>query len=123
MLPTDTVVEYLLTAPKVVRELQPMHWTFLDGPQDGTVMLTWQPLNHLGTTFSSDGYVWADVEQAFTFEARGYVCLLAISAIAVHLVNGELLLDRRNVAAPQRLPPSQRTCCDPLSQTLSIVAL
>lgn len=37
-------------------------------------MLTWQPLNQLGTNFSSDGYVWADVEQAFTFEARGYVC-------------------------------------------------
>lgn len=73
MLPTDTVVEYLLSAPKIVRELQPMHWTFLDGPPDGTVMLTWQPLNHLGTNFASDGYVWADVEQAFTFEARGYV--------------------------------------------------
>lgn len=51
-----------------------MHWTFLDGPQDGSVMLTWQPLNQLGTNFASDGYVWADVEQAFTFEARGYVC-------------------------------------------------
>ncbi|GMF78816.1 unnamed protein product [Aspergillus oryzae] len=73
MMPTDTVVEYLLGAPKIVREAQPMHWTFLDGPQDGTVMLTWQPLNHLGTNFASDGYVWADVEQAFTFEARGYV--------------------------------------------------
>lgn len=74
MMPTETVVEYLLSAPKIVREGQPMHWTFLDGPQDGTVMLTWQPLNHLGTNFASDGYVWADAEQAFTFEARGYVC-------------------------------------------------
>ena len=76
MLPTDTVVEYLLSAPKVVRELQTMHWTFLDGPPDGSVMLTWQPLGHLGNNFASDGYVWADVEQAFTFEARGYVSLL-----------------------------------------------
>ena len=74
MLPTDTVVEYLLSAPKVTRELQPMHWTFIDGPPDGSVMLTWQPLNYLGTNFASDGYVWADVEQAFSFEARGYVC-------------------------------------------------
>ena len=73
MLPTETVVEYLLSAPKVARELQPMHWTFLDGPQDGSVMLTWQPLNFLGTNFASDGYVLADVEQAFSFEARGYV--------------------------------------------------
>ena len=42
-------------------------------PPDGSVMLTWQPLNYLGTNFASDGYVWADVEQAFSFEARGYV--------------------------------------------------
>jgi hypothetical protein len=80
MMPTDTVVEYLLSAPKIVREAQPMHWTFLDGPQDGTVMLTWQPLNHLGTNFASDGYVWADVEQAFTFEARGYVWRLSYAS-------------------------------------------
>lgn len=53
-----------------------MHWTFLDGPPDGTVMLTWQPQNHLGNNFASDGYIWADQEQAFTFESRGYVCLL-----------------------------------------------
>jgi hypothetical protein len=50
-----------------------MHWTFLEAPPDGTVMLTWQPLAHLGNNFASDGYVWADAEQAFTFEARGYV--------------------------------------------------
>lgn len=50
-----------------------MHWTFLDGPPDGSVILTWQPLKLMGTSFASDGYIWADVEQAFTFEARGYV--------------------------------------------------
>ncbi|OKL61635.1 hypothetical protein UA08_03437 [Talaromyces atroroseus] len=71
-LPTETVLDYLLAAPKVVREMYPMHWTFLDGPQDGTTLLTWQPLAHLGTTFASDGYIWADAEQAYTFEARGY---------------------------------------------------
>lgn len=65
MMPTDTVVEYLLSAPKIVREAQPMQW---------------QPLNHLGTNFASDGYVWADVEQAFTFEARGYVWRLSYAS-------------------------------------------
>lgn len=50
-----------------------MHWMFLDGPPDGTVMLAWQPLNHLGTNFASDGFVWADVEQVYTTEVRGYV--------------------------------------------------
>lgn len=68
-----------------------MHWTFLDGPQDGTVMLTWQPLNHLGTNFASDGYVWADVEQAFTFEARGYVCEDTPSTLIYHDSNMETI--------------------------------
>jgi hypothetical protein len=72
MMPSETAVEYLTSAPRVCRQ-QPMHWTFLDGPADGTVMLTWQPLAQLGNNFASDGYIWADVEQAFTFEARGYV--------------------------------------------------
>lgn len=107
MLPTDTVVEYLLSAPKVVRELQPMHWTFIDGPPDGTVMLTWQPLNHLGTNFASDGYVWADVEQSFTFEARGYVCLLAhLEYYCISpLLTGSA--DRRDVASPEWISSSE----------------
>jgi Fungal domain of unknown function (DUF1750) len=75
ILPADSILDYLASASKVVRELQPMYWTFLDGPQDGTTMLTWQPLNHLGTNFASDGYVWADAEQAYTFDTRGYVRL------------------------------------------------
>lgn len=78
MMPTETAVEYLLSAPRVCQS-QPMHWTFLDGPNDGTVMLTWQPLAHLGSNFASDGYVWADAEQAFTFENRGYVCAPMLS--------------------------------------------
>ncbi|KAJ6141532.1 hypothetical protein N7470_009922 [Penicillium chermesinum] len=71
MMPNETAVEYLNSAPRICQS-KPMHWTFLDCPADGTVMLTWQPLNHLGNNFSSDGYVWADAEQAYTFEARGY---------------------------------------------------
>lgn len=70
---SETAVEYLVSAPKVVRELQPMHWMFIDGPPDGTVMLVWQPLNQLGTMFASDGYIWADAEQVYTTEVRGYV--------------------------------------------------
>ena len=54
-----------------------MNWMFLNAPADGSVMLVWQPLNQLGTQFASDGYVWADVEQAFSSEAKGYVCDLS----------------------------------------------
>ena len=69
------VVEYLLQAPLIVRERAAMNWMFLDAPEDGTVMLVWQPLNQLGTQSASDGYVWADAEQAFSSEVRGYVRL------------------------------------------------
>ncbi|KAJ9315113.1 hypothetical protein DTO271D3_4566 [Paecilomyces variotii] len=90
VLPTETAVDYLLSAPKIVRELQPMHWTFLDGPPDGTIMLTWQPLNHLGTNFASDGYVWADAEQAFTFEAKGYTVEMWLHRSGYHPPNENL---------------------------------
>ncbi|KMU83556.1 hypothetical protein CIHG_01339 [Coccidioides immitis H538.4] len=80
----ETAVEYLLSAPKVVRELQPMHWMFLDAPPDGTVMLVWQPLNHLGTNFASDGYVWGDAEQVYTTESRGYTVEMWLHRCGYH---------------------------------------
>ncbi|KAF3387412.1 SWI/SNF and RSC complexes subunit ssr4 [Penicillium rolfsii] len=86
MMPTETAVEYLLSAPRVC-QTQPMHWTFLDGPQDGTVMMTWQPLAHLGNNFASDGYVWADAEQAFSFEARGYTVEMFLHRSGYHPPN------------------------------------
>ncbi|KAL4765854.1 uncharacterized protein BDW70DRAFT_126808 [Aspergillus foveolatus] len=106
MMPTDTVVDYLLSAPKIVREAHPMHWTFLDGPQDGTVMLTWQPLNHLGTNFASDGYVWADVEQAFTFEARGYIVEMWLHRSGYHPPNESVAIHcrRRYRLLPSKVP-------------------
>lgn len=70
----ETIVGYLLEAPKIVRDLQPMQWQFLDAPQDGTLLLTWQPLEHSGTHFASDGYIYGDAEQSFKSDVRGYVC-------------------------------------------------
>ncbi|KAE8353612.1 DUF1750-domain-containing protein [Aspergillus coremiiformis] len=115
MMPTDTVVEYLLSAPKIVREAQPMHWTFLDGPQDGTVMLTWQPLNHLGTNFASDGYVWADVEQAFTFEARGYLVEMWLHRSGYHPPNESVAIHcrRRYRLLPSKNPNPNMPPPDP----------
>ncbi|KAJ5160809.1 uncharacterized protein N7482_007813 [Penicillium canariense] len=86
MMPTETAVEYLLSAPRICQS-QPMHWTFLDGPQDGTVMMTWQPLAHLGNNFASDGYIWADAEQAFTFESRGYMVEMFLHRSGYHPPN------------------------------------
>ncbi|KAL9622876.1 MAG: hypothetical protein Q9160_002802 [Pyrenula sp. 1 TL-2023] len=62
---TETIISFLMEAPKIVRDLQPMHWTFLDAPSDGTLMLVWQPLEQMQTTAASDGYVYADMEHAF----------------------------------------------------------
>ncbi len=69
----ETIVGYLLEAPKIVRDLQPMQWQFLDAPTDGTLMLTWQPLEHSATHFASDGYIYGDAEQSFKSDVRGYV--------------------------------------------------
>ena len=66
------MVEYLIQAPRIVKEQAPMNWMFLTCPQDGDVILVWQP-TQMGTNAASDGYVWADVETAFRSEARGYV--------------------------------------------------
>ncbi|KAK5023633.1 hypothetical protein LTS07_009141 [Exophiala sideris] len=68
----EAIVGYLLEAPKIVRDLQPVQWQFIDTPQDGMLMLTWQPLEYLGTSFASDGFVWADAEHVFKSEVRGY---------------------------------------------------
>ncbi|RMZ88320.1 hypothetical protein DV736_g4450, partial [Chaetothyriales sp. CBS 134916] len=68
----ETIVGYLLEAPKIVRDLQPVQWQFIDAPADGTLFLAWQPLEYMATTMASDGYVWADVEQVAKSEIRGY---------------------------------------------------
>ena len=67
------MVDYLVKAQQITKEVAPMNWMFLDAPPDGTVLLVWQPLMQLQTRFASDGYVWADSEQSFCQEYRGYV--------------------------------------------------
>ncbi|PKS06495.1 hypothetical protein jhhlp_007243 [Lomentospora prolificans] len=59
------VAKWLMDAPRIAKNQSPFHWTYLDGPVDGTILLTWQPLGRLGTNFASDGFVWASPEQYF----------------------------------------------------------
>ncbi|KAK5956785.1 hypothetical protein OHC33_002273 [Knufia fluminis] len=68
----DTLVSYLLEAPKVMREVATVQWQFLDAPPDGSIFLTWQPTEYLSNNFASDGYIWSDVEQPINSEVRGY---------------------------------------------------
>ncbi|KAG7115209.1 hypothetical protein HYQ44_007727 [Verticillium longisporum] len=53
------VTKWLLGAPQVAKDKAPFFWTYLDRPNDGQVLLTWQPLKRLGTQFASDGIIWA----------------------------------------------------------------
>jgi hypothetical protein len=55
----NEVAKWLMSAPQVARDRAPFFWTYLDKPTDGTILLTWQPLQRLGTNFATDGYVWA----------------------------------------------------------------
>jgi hypothetical protein len=59
------VAKWLLEAPHLAKNTSPFHWTYLDVPADGTIILTWQPLARMGTNFASDGFVWAQPEHIF----------------------------------------------------------
>ncbi|KAI9869881.1 MAG: hypothetical protein M1830_004970, partial [Pleopsidium flavum] len=111
----ETVVEYLLQAPKITRELAAMNWMFLNAPADGSVMLVWQPLNQLGTQFASDGYVWADVEQAFSSEAKGYTVEMYIHRTGYHPPNEIMSTHcrRRYRLMPPKNPNPNIAPCDP----------
>ncbi|KAK6199725.1 phosphogluconate dehydrogenase (decarboxylating) gnd1 [Pestalotiopsis sp. IQ-011] len=60
------VAQMLMNAPSIARDKAPFFWTYLDKPENGTTVLTWQPLQLLGTNFASDGYIWPPSEQYFT---------------------------------------------------------
>lgn len=80
----NKIAEWLLSAPKIARDTAPFFWTYLDRPADGTILLTWQPLNVLGTEYATDGYIWPPMETAFQLEVEGgYVC----SVIFAHKQN------------------------------------
>jgi len=68
----EAIVDLLLQAPKITREVAAMNWQFVDAPPDGTIMLIWQP-PQLGTHSATDGLVYYGPEAAFSSEVRGYV--------------------------------------------------
>lgn len=82
---TDQVLQNLLQAPQVVREMKPMAWTYLTPPQDGTMFLTWQA-PRLGNNFASDGYIWIDAESTFRQNIRGYVSANLLQSSGIRLI-------------------------------------
>lgn len=69
------VTNWLMQAPQIARDKAPFFWTYLDRPENGTITLTWQPLQQMGTAFASDGYIWGPQEQYFTQEVGNGVIL------------------------------------------------
>ncbi|PHH70995.1 hypothetical protein CDD82_6800 [Ophiocordyceps australis] len=67
-LDVNEVVRWLMNAPQVARDRAPFFWTYLDKPTDGTVLLTWQPLQRLNSNFATDGFIWAPPEQVYKQE-------------------------------------------------------
>ncbi|KAK8242369.1 hypothetical protein IWZ00DRAFT_374234 [Phyllosticta capitalensis] len=73
-LSVEQAVEYLLNGPRIVKDGAPVSWQYFQAPPgDGTVFLEWQPSSQRGNVYASDGYMWADPEQSYTFDSqRGY---------------------------------------------------
>src|SRR5690606_18825427 len=62
-------------APLIARDKAPFCWQFLDKPADGTVLMTWQPLQRLANNCATDGYIWAPPEQLYKHDlGNGLVC-------------------------------------------------
>jgi len=91
-----------MEASKIMRDIQPVQWQLLDTPQDGTMLLTWQPMDYLGTNFASDGYVWADAEQAYKSDVRGYVSIPDLRDCCAKFVS-----DPRDVSSPSWVSPGR----------------
>ncbi|KAK5628465.1 hypothetical protein RRF57_004180 [Xylaria bambusicola] len=71
----NEVTAWLMEAPKIARDMAPFFWTYLDKPTNGQILLTWQPLQQMGTHFASDGFIWPPQEVYFTHEVgNGVVC-------------------------------------------------
>lgn len=69
----NKIAEWLISAPKIASSSAPFYWTYLERPQDGLILLTWQPEAQLGPQFASDGYVWAGAETVYVLPIEGYV--------------------------------------------------
>ena len=111
-----TAVDYLIDAPKVTRDIAPMSWQFLDAPPDGTVMLQWQPLGHMGTHAATDGYVWPGPEALFTTQNRNYVWRMLEKRMVSLLTS---LSDRGGVLSEKWVSTSRRKRYDAFTEAVS----
>ncbi|KAL8771914.1 MAG: hypothetical protein Q9209_002852 [Squamulea sp. 1 TL-2023] len=105
----NTIVDRLLAAPAIAHDVKPMVWMYIDAPRDGMMLLVWQPLAKLGIEFASDGYIWADAEQAFSSEARGHTVEMYIHRSGYRYGESIATHQRRRY----RLVPNQNPITNP----------
>lgn len=67
------IADWLISAPKIANSSAPFYWTYLERPQDGLILLTWQPEAQAGTNFASDGYIWTGAETVYAMPMDNYV--------------------------------------------------
>ncbi|KAG6271290.1 hypothetical protein E4U48_003542 [Claviceps purpurea] len=84
----NEVAKWLMTAPQIARDRAPFFWTYLDKPADGTILLTWQPLQRLATNFATDGFVWAPPEQVYKHDL-GNGLMLEVCMLKAGYIPGE----------------------------------
>ena len=78
----DQAFRYLLDAPSIVKQIAPMAWTYVQAPQDGTLWLEWLPQEKSESgRLPSDGYAWADPEQAFRQDFGGYTIEMMVHTL------------------------------------------
>ncbi|KOS20804.1 SWI/SNF and RSC complexes subunit [Escovopsis weberi] len=84
----NEVAKWLMNAPQIARDRAPFFWTYLDKPTDGTILLTWQPLQRLGINFATDGFIWAPPEQIYKHDL-GNGLMLEIYYLKAGYIPGE----------------------------------
>jgi hypothetical protein len=74
-----------------VRDQNTFFWTYLDRPADGMIYLTWQPLEVMGTAFSTDGYIWPSAEVAYSMEVEGGYVYCPLTAVSTTSITNQAL--------------------------------
>ncbi|KAK4997600.1 hypothetical protein LTR66_003013 [Elasticomyces elasticus] len=70
---TEHIYECLNNAQRIVKQIAPMAWTYLQAPQDGTLQMEWlSPQMEAQGRWPTDGYIWADPESIYVQQVNGY---------------------------------------------------
>ncbi|TLD35128.1 DUF1750-domain-containing protein [Venturia nashicola] len=74
----EEALNALLQAPRIVNEMSTVAWTYFNqAPSDGHLFLAWQP-PRMQKSFATDGYIWADQEQQYLQEIKGYTLEICV---------------------------------------------